>query len=52
MSGKDLSEGGAKDTGGALESGENEALQKENRQAVKNQGEAKPEDYPERHEQN
>jgi hypothetical protein len=52
MSQKDLSEGGARDRGPALESGENEALQKESRQAVKNQGEATPEDYPERHEQN
>jgi hypothetical protein len=52
MSGKDLSEGGAKDEGSAIESGEDEALQKENRQAVKNQGKATPEDYPGRHEQN
>jgi len=49
---KDLSEGGAKDEGSALKSGENEALQNESRQAVKNQGKATPEDYPERHEQN
>lgn len=49
---KHLSEGGAKDSGSGLGSGENEALQKESRQAVKNQGEATPDDYPEGHEQN
>lgn len=52
MSGKDLSEGGAKDEGSDLEPGYDPALQNESRQAVKNQGKATPEDYPERHEQN
>jgi hypothetical protein len=50
--GKDLSEGGAKDEGSDLGAHENEALQGNERQAVKNQGKAKPEDYPGRHEQN
>ena len=49
---KDLSEGGAKDRGADLAPGSDPALQDESRQAVKNQGKAKPEDYPGRHEQN
>ena len=49
---KNLSEGGAGDAGPALDGDENAALQNESRQAVKNQGEATPDDYPERHEQN
>jgi hypothetical protein len=49
---KDLSEGGAKDRGSELEPGSDPALQGNERQAVKNQGKAKPEDYPGRHEQN
>lgn len=47
---KSLSEGGAKERGRALEPGEDPALQGNERQAVKNQGEAKPGDYPEAHE--
>lgn len=50
---KDLSEGGAKDRGSALEGPDDDpALEGNERQAVKNQGKAKPEDYPGRHEQN
>lgn len=50
---KNLDEGGAKQDGERrLEDDENPALRNEGRQAVKNQGEATPEDYPERHEQN
>jgi hypothetical protein len=50
--GKNLSEGGAKDRGSAIEGSEDDpALQGNERQAVKNQGKAKPEDYPGRHEQ-
>ena len=49
---KDLSEGGAGDRGSDLEPGSDPALQGNERQAVKNEGKAKPEDYPGRHEQN
>jgi hypothetical protein len=50
---KDLSEGGAKDRGSALDGpNDDPALQGDERQAVKNQGKATPDDYPERHEQN
>jgi hypothetical protein len=50
--GKDLSEGGAKDRGSAIDSADDDpALTGDERQAVKNQGKAKPEDYPGRHEQ-
>ena len=53
MSGKDLSEGGAKDEGSAIDGPNSDpALRGNERQAVKNQGKAKPDDYPERHEQN
>ncbi|WP_448664417.1 hypothetical protein ACG3SL_07000 [Sphingomonas sp. CJ20] len=49
---KDLSEGGAKDRGSAIESPDSDpALQDESRQAVKNQGHATPDDYPDHHEQ-
>jgi len=49
---KDLSEGGAKDRGSALDGpADDPALRGNERQAVKNQGKAKPEDYPGRHEQ-
>jgi hypothetical protein len=48
---KDLSEGGAKDEGSELEPGSDPALQGNERQSVKNQGKARPEDYPGRHEQ-
>lgn len=42
-------EGGAKDAPSSLEGAEDTpALVKENRQAVKNQGKAMPEDYPDR----
>ena len=46
---KTLDEGGAKDRSSSI-GGKNDdpALQKENRQAVKNQGKAVPEDYPSR----
>lgn len=50
---KKLSEGGAKDRGSAIEGPDDDpALQGDERQAVKNQGKARPEDYPHRHEQN
>lgn len=49
---KDLSEGGAKDEGSNLSPGSDPALRGNERQAVKNQGKASPEDYPDRHEQN
>lgn len=49
---KDLSEGGAKEEGADLDPDSDPALQNESRQAVKNQGKAVPEDYPDRHEQN
>lgn len=53
MSSKDLSESGAKDEGSAIEGPDSDpALRGDERQAVKNQGKATPEDYPERHEQN
>lgn len=44
----DLSEGGAKQTDKSAIDGKskNPALQKENRQAVKNQSAVDPEDYP------
>ncbi len=46
---KPLDEGGAKERHPSIkDEDENPALQKENRQAVKNQGSAKPEDYPDR----
>ncbi|WP_168355782.1 hypothetical protein [Sphingomonas gei] len=51
MSSKDLAEGGAKDEGSEVEPGSDPALQGEGRQAVKNQGKAKLEDYPGGHEQ-
>jgi len=48
---KSLGEGGAKDKPSAVDGRDDDpALQKENRQAVKNQGKAKPEDYPDRSE--
>lgn len=50
---KNLSEGGAKDRGSAIENGDDDpALTGNERQAVKNQGKATPDDYPDRHEQN
>lgn len=46
---KPLDEGGAKERHPSIkDEEENPTLQKENRQAVKNQGSAKPEDYPDR----
>lgn len=46
---KRLGEGGAKDRGSSIESRKSDpALQKESRQAVKNQGKANPQDYPDR----
>ena len=46
---KMLDEGGAKDAPSSLDGSEDTpALEKENRQAVKNQGKATPEDYPDR----
>ncbi|WP_168176441.1 hypothetical protein [Novosphingobium sp. PC22D] len=49
---KHLDEGGARQRRKSSIDGPNDdpALQKENRQAVKNQGKAKPEDYPDRDE--
>ncbi|HVJ01196.1 MAG TPA: hypothetical protein VM662_03385 [Sphingomonas sp.] len=48
---KDLSEGGAKDRGSALQGPDDDpALRNEGRQAVKNQGKATPDDYPEANE--
>lgn len=50
---KDLSEGGVGSRGSALDGADDDpALQGNERQAVKNQGKATPDDYPERHEQN
>jgi hypothetical protein len=49
--GKDLSQGGAKDESAELEPGSDPALDGQNRQAVKNQGKATPDDYPDHHEQ-
>lgn len=46
---KRLAEGGARDRGSNLEPDEDPALRHESRQAVLNQGEAEPSDYPERH---
>jgi hypothetical protein len=44
---KDLSEGGAKDRGSAIDGPDDDpALQGDERQAVKNQGKATPDDYP------
>jgi hypothetical protein len=46
---KTLDEGGAKDRSSSISGPDDSpALQKENRQAVKNQGKATPEDYPDR----
>lgn len=46
---KRIGEGGAKDRQSAIEDDDDvPALEKEDRQAVKNQGHAKPEDYPDR----
>ena len=46
---KDLGEGGAKERDANGDApGHNPALQKENRQAVKNQSSVKPEQYPDR----
>jgi hypothetical protein len=45
---KRVGDGGAKQQHASLEFGENPALQKENRQAVKNQSTVTPEDYPDR----
>ncbi len=48
---KPLDEGGAKERHPSIKDrDENPALQKENRQAVKNQGSVRPEDYPDRDE--
>ena len=44
---KPLGDGGAKERRSRNEN-ESPALKKENRQAIKNQGTAKPEDYPDR----
>ena len=44
---KPLGDGGAKERRSGNEE-ESPALESENRQAVKNQGTAKPEDYPDR----
>ena len=41
-------EGGPKRRGSSIESESDPALEKENRQAVKNQSEVDPEDYPNR----
>ena len=44
-----LGEGGAKERRSSIDGARDDpALQKENRQAVKNQGKAAPEDYPDR----
>ena len=43
---KTIDEGGAKQAGSGIEKDGDPALQKENRQAVKNQSEVDPEDYP------
>lgn len=43
-----LGDGGAKQRGTSLGDKENPALQKENRQAVKNQSTVRPDDYPEK----
>lgn len=48
--GKRIGDEGAKQTGTSLKPGENSALQKEDRQAVKNQSTVAPEDYPDRSE--
>jgi len=45
---KPTGDGGAKERGTSLDKEENPALQKENRQAVKNQSTVSPEQYPER----
>ena len=46
-----LGEGGAKERRSSIGGPDDDpALQKENRQAVKNQGKARPEDYPDRSE--
>ena len=48
---KSLSKGGAKERGRALDGPDDDpALRGNERQAVKNQGEATPDDYPEAHE--
>jgi hypothetical protein len=48
---KRIGEDGAKDRGRSLDGPDDDpALRQENRQAVKNQGEATPQDYPDRHE--
>lgn len=50
--GKNLSEGGAKDRGSALDGPDDDpALRGNERQAVKNQGKATPEDYPDANEE-
>ncbi len=47
---KRIGEGGAKDARSALHDEDDDpALREESRQAVKNQGKATPEDYPDRH---
>ena len=45
---KPIGEGGAKQTGSGIERDSDPALQKESRQAVKNQSEVDPKDYPDR----
>lgn len=45
---KRIGDGGAKEKRTSLKPGENPALQKENRQAVKNQSVVTPDDYPDR----
>ena len=46
---KRTGEGGAKDKASSLDDGKDDpALRKEERQAVRNQGSATPEDYPDR----
>jgi hypothetical protein len=45
---KRLADGGARDRRSALGDDENPALRHESRQAVRNQGHATPEDYPDR----
>jgi len=48
---KRIGEGGAKDERSAITGPDDDpALRHEDRQAVKNQGKATPEDYPDRHE--
>jgi hypothetical protein len=48
MKHKPVGDGGAKQKGSGIGRDSDPALQKENRQAVRNQSEVVPEDYPDR----